>query len=160
MKWAGLIGLGLISFSLGAKLAFSIVDKQPKEIIVEIPESLVVTVPQKYNLTNTEYVKRVLNNIQITSYNNHANQTDDTPNITATNRPVRENMVAASPDLLNKGIIHYGDLVYIDCTKQWYVVEDTMNRRFERRLDIFLFDKNESLKINKKCNIEVLHISK
>lgn len=160
MKWAGLIGLVLISFSLGAKLAFSIVDKQPKEIIVEIPESLVVTVPQKYDLTNTEYVKRVLNNIQITSYNNHANQTDDTPNITATNRPVRENMVAASPDLLNKGIIHYGDLVYIDCMKQWYVVEDTMNKRFERRLDIFLFDKNESLKINKKCNIEVLHISK
>ncbi len=160
MKWAGLIGLGLISFSIGAKVAFSIVDKQPKEIIVEIPESLVVTVPQKYDLTNTEYVKRVLNNIQITSYNNHANQTDDTPNITATNRPVRENMVAASPDLLNKGIIHYGDLVYIDCMKQWYVVEDTMNRRFERRLDIFLFDKNESLKINKKCNIEVLHINK
>jgi len=160
MRWAGLIALTLISFSIGAKIAFSITDKQPKEIIVEIPESLVVTVPQKYDLTNTEYVKRVLNNIQITSYNNHANQTDDTPNITATNRPVRENMVAASPDLLNKGIIHYGDLVYIDCMKQWYVVEDTMNRRFERRLDIFLFDKNESLKINKKCNIEVLHISK
>lgn len=160
MKWIGLIGLVLISFSIGATLAFSIADKRPKEIIVEIPESLVVTVPQKYNLTNTEYVKRVLNNIQITSYNNHSNQTDDTPNITATNRPVRENMVAASPDLLNKGIIHYGDLVYIDCMKQWYVVEDTMNRRFERRLDIFLFDKNESLKINKKCNIEVLHISK
>lgn len=160
MRWAGLIALTLISFSIGAKIAFSITDKKPKEIIVEIPESLVITVPQKYDLTNTEYVKRVLNNIQITSYNNHANQTDDTPNITATNRPVRENMVAASPDLLNKGIIHYGDLVYIDCMKQWYVVEDTMNRRFERRLDIFLFDKNESLKINKKCNIEVLHISK
>ena len=160
MRWAGLIGLVLISFSIGATLAFSIADKQPKEIIVEIPESLVVTVPQKYDLTNTEYVKTVLNNIQITSYNNHADQTDDTPNITATNRPVRENMVAASPDLLNKGIIHYGDLVYIDCMKQWYVVEDTMNKRFERRLDIFLFDKNESLKINKKCNIEVLHISK
>ena len=160
MKWAGLIGLVLISFSIGATLAFSIADKRPKEIIVEIPESLVVTVPQKYNLTNTEYVKRVLNNIQITSYNNHANQIDDSPNITATNRPVRENMVAASFDLLNKGMVHYGDLVYIDCMKQWYVVEDTMNRRFERRLDIFLFDKNESLKINKKCNIEVLHISK
>lgn len=160
MRWAGLIALTLISFSIGTKIAFSITDKKPKEIIVEIPESLVITVPQKYDLTNTEYVKRVLNNIQITSYNNHANQTDDTPNITATNRPVRENMVAASPDLLNKGIIHYGDLVYIDCMKQWYVVEDTMNRRFERRLDIFLFDKNESLKINKKCNIEILHISK
>ena len=59
MKWIGLIGLVLISFSIGATLAFSIADKRPKEIIVEIPESLVVTVAQKYNLTNTEYVKRV-----------------------------------------------------------------------------------------------------
>ena len=44
--------------------------------------------------------------------------------------------------------------------KQWYVVEDTMNKRFERRLDIFLFSKEESLKINKKCNIEIIHINR
>lgn len=145
------IGIGLI---IGAQTV------KEKIIKVEIPESLIITIPQKYNLTGTEYIKRVLNDITITSYNNHANQTDDSPNITATGRPVRENMVAASPDLLTKGIIRYGDLVYIDCMKQWYVVEDTMNKRFERRLDIFLFSKDESLKINKKCNIEVLHINK
>ena len=130
------------------------------EVIKEVPESLVITIPQRYNLEGTEYVKRVLNDIVITSYNNHSDQTDDSPNITATSRPVRENMVAASPDLLTKGLVHYGDLVYIDCMKQWYTVEDTMNKRFERRLDIFLFDKAESLKINKKCNIKVIHINK
>lgn len=152
---------GLVIGAISSLYVWShFLDTEPKEIIVEVPESLVITVPQKYDLTNTEYVKRVLNNIQITSYNNHANQTDDTPNITATNRPVRENMVAVSPDLLNKGIIKYGDLVYIDCMKQWYVAEDTMNKRFENRLDIFLFDKQESLKINKKCNIEIMHITK
>ena len=146
----------------GLTLVYAKHNHKVKEIIkeVEVDHSLIIEVPQKYNLEGTEYTKRVLNNITITSYNNHANQTDDSPNITATSRPVRENMVAASFDLLNKGLMHYGDLVYIDCMKQWYVVEDTMNKRFERRLDVFLFDKQESLKINKKCNIEVIHITK
>lgn len=154
----------VVSFILGCVVSLYVWShvfyEEPKEIIKEVNPSLIIEIPQKYNLEGTEYTKRVLNNITITSYNNHANQTDDSPNITATSRPVRENMVAASFDLLNKGLVHYGDLVYIDCMKQWYVVEDTMNKRFERRLDIFLFDKQESLKINKKCNIEVIHITK
>lgn len=150
----------LICFMAGVYVVLYCYDKQPKEVLVEVPPSLIITVPQKYNLKGTEYIKRILNDITITSYNNHVDQTDDSPNITATSRPVRENMVAASFDLLNKGYIHYGDLVYIDCMKQWYVVEDTMNKRFERRLDIFLFDKAESLKINKKCSIEIIHITK
>lgn len=154
----------LLSFFLGCGLTFVYAkhNNKVKEVIkeVEVDHSLIIEIPQKYDLRGSEYTKRVLNNITITSYNNHSEQTDETPNITATNRPVRENMIAASFDLLNKGFIHYGDLVYIDCMKQWYVVEDTMNKRFERRLDIFLFDKQESLKINKQCNIEIVHISK
>lgn len=134
--------------------------EEPKEKIVEVQPSLIITIPQKYDLTGTEYTKRVLNDITITSYNNHIEQTDNTPNITSTNRPVRENMVAVSQDFLSTGLVKYGDLVYIDCMNQWYVVEDTMNKRFERRMDIFLFDKTESLKINKKCNVEIIHINK
>lgn len=120
----------------------------------------IIKIDTKFDLTNAEYLKYSLKDITITSYNNHANQTDDSPNITATNRPVREGIVAASPDLINKGIIKYGDLVYIDCFNKWYTVEDTMNKRFERRLDIFLFDKDESLKINKKCGVEIIHYTK
>lgn len=120
----------------------------------------IIKIDTKFDLTNAEYLKYSLKDITITSYNNHANQTDDTPNITSTNRPVREGIVAASPDLINKGIIKYGDLVYIDCFDKWYIVEDTMNKKFERRLDIFLFDKDESLKINKKCGVEIIHYTK
>lgn len=69
-------------------------------------------------------------------------------------------MIAVSRDFLNKGIIHYGDLVYIDCFDSWYLAEDTMNQRFEKRIDIFLFDKKESMKINKKCGIEIIHFTK
>ena len=154
------------SFLIGFTISFYIwshwLKQEPeiKEVKVEVPESLVITIPQKYDLTGVEYTKRILNDITITSYNNHTEQTDDSPNITSTNRPVRENMVAVSPDLLSKGLIKYGDLVYIDCIEQWYVVEDTMNKRFERRMDIFLFNKQESLKINKKCSVKIVHINK
>lgn len=149
--------LGLLLGIIISKYAYK---KEIIEVKVEVPKSLTITISQKYDLNGTEYIKRVLNDVTITSYNNHMEQTDDSPNITSTNRPVRENMVAVSPDLISKGIIKYGDLIYIDCMKQWYVAEDTMNKRFEKRLDIFLFDKQESLKINKKCNIEIIHVTK
>ena len=62
------IGIGLI---IGAQTV------KEKIVKIEIPESLIIQIPQKYNLTGTEYTKRILNDITITSYNNHANQTDD-----------------------------------------------------------------------------------
>lgn len=119
-----------------------------------------IEIQNKFIFAETETVRHALKDITVTSYNNHSSQTDSTPNITATNRPVREGMVAVSPDLLKKGIAHYGDLLYISCFDKWYLIEDTMNSRFERRVDIFLFDKQESLKINKKCDIEILHYTK
>lgn len=158
--FVGVITAFILGFIASLYIWSHVFYEEPKEIKVEVPESLVITIPQKYDLTGTEYTKKVLKDITITSYNNHADQTDDSPNITSTNRPVRENMVAVSPDFLNKGILKYGDLVYIDCMEQWYTVEDVMNNRFERRMDIFLFDKAESLKINKKCGIEIIHINK
>lgn len=130
------------------------------EVKVEVPKNPIIKIEETYNLENVEHTKRVLTGVTITSYNNHENQTDDTPNITATNRPVREGMVAVSKDFLTNNWAKYGDLVYIDCFNRWYVIEDVMNQRFEKRMDIFLFDKAESLKINKTCNIEIVHITK
>lgn len=120
----------------------------------------VITVSNTFNLSNAEYTERIFKDIIITSYNNDPSQTDDSPNVTATNRGVREGVVAVSYDFINKGLIRYGDLLYIDCFGKWYLVEDTMNKRFTRRVDIFLFDKEKSNKINKKCNIKVIHINK
>lgn len=131
---------------------------QVKEI--EVPESPIINLSETFNLNGIEHIKQIIHGVKITSYNNHVNQTDDTPNITATNRPVREGIIAVSRDFLSKGIIKYGDLVYIDCFDKWYVVEDTMNVRFTKQIDIFLFDKKESLKINKVCNIQVVHITR
>lgn len=134
-----------------------------KEVVVEIPvvqSSNTIVVGQHFNLTGAEYTKTVMNDVRVTSYNNHTNQTDSTPNITATSRPVREGIVAVSRDFLKNNWVKYGDLIYIDCFERWYTVEDTMHERHTKHIDVFLYDKNESLKINKKCNIEIIHITK
>ena len=120
----------------------------------------IITISNTFNLSNAEYTERIFKDVIITSYNNDPTQTDDSPNVTATNRRVREGIVAVSYDFINKGLIHYGDLLYINCFNKWYLVEDTMNKRFTKRVDIFLFDKEKSNKINKKCNIKVIHINK
>lgn len=120
----------------------------------------IIIINNKFDLSKAEYTERIFKDVDITSYNNNSAQTDDSPNVTATNRGVREGIVAVSYDFINKGQIHYGDLLYIDCFNKWYLVEDSMNKRFSKRVDIFLFDKEESLKINKKCNIKVIHINK
>lgn len=130
------------------------------QLETKIEQQTEIVIQSKFNFAETETIWHTLKDITVTSYNNHSSQTDSTPNITATNRPTREGMVAVSPDLLKKGIAHYGDLLYISCFDKWYLIEDTMNSRFERRVDIFLFDKQESLKINKKCDIEILHYTK
>ena len=140
------------------KKEYKIVNKDTikQEIKIELPQEEGIVINQKYNLDNIEYTKLLFKDITITSYNNHSNQTDNTPNITASNKVVKEGMVAISRDFLNKEKVRYGDLVFIDCMNQWYTIEDTMNKRFEKRIDIFLFDKEQSIKINKKCNIEII----
>lgn len=89
-------------------------------------------------------------NITITSYNNEIRQCDDTPNIMASNRLVYEGAVAISRDLKKKHNIKYGDLVYIKVFDSFFVIEDTMNERIKNTIDVFKFDKKESLKINFK----------
>lgn len=154
---AFIIGVVIVCGCLGVKFKYKS-DKELHKLTVK--NSDIITITSTFDISQPEYIKRVLKNITVTSYNNHENQTDNTPNITATNRPVREGIVAVSRDLIKNGLIHYGDLVYIDCFEKWFIAEDTMNQRFEKRLDVFLFDKKESLKINKKCNIEILHYTR
>ena len=150
--------IGKVAYSSGKKQGRIAFENELKQRAKNEKEN--IKIYSTFNLKNVEYTKQVLLGVQVTSYNNEVMQTDSTPNITATNRPVREGIIAASPDLLNKGIMKYGDLVFIDCFNQWFVVEDTMNKRFTRRLDVFLFDKQESLKINRTCNIEIIHYNK
>ena len=90
-----------------------------------------------------------LKGITITSYNNEESQTDSTPHIMASNRMVYEGAVAISRDLKEKYKLRWGDFVLLD-SDRLYVIEDLMNERYEKRIDIFSFDKKRSKKINFK----------
>lgn len=102
-----------------------------------------------YNFDNT--VEKIeLNKISITSYNNESNQTDDSPNIMASNRLVYEGAIAISRDLKTKYKLKWGDIIYIETLQRYFVIEDLMNEKFNNRLDIFSFDKNWSKHIHLK----------
>jgi len=108
------------------------------------------TINVVYNLHNVNYEEINLDKIIITSYNNESKQTDNSPNIMASNRLVYEGAVAISRDLKTKYNLKWGDLIYIDTLQRYFVIEDLMNERFKNRIDIFSFNKDWSLRLHLK----------
>lgn len=153
-----LFGWFFIGFLLGTLLVtYNIpAEKDIEEDLLEYYPLLndKIVVPTVYKLPENHTTYN-FDNVKVTAYNNVPNQTDSTPNITASNRPVYEGSVALSRDFFKKGV-RYGDLLYIDCIDSWHIVEDKMNARFTNRVDIFLFDTDLSKGINKDCNIQVI----
>ena len=102
----------------------------------------------RFSLQETKRIE--ISNITVTSYNNEIQRCDDTPDIMASNRLVYEGAEAIRKKKKKKYNIKYGDLVYIKVFDSFFVIEDTMNERIKNTIDIFKFDKKESLKINFK----------
>ena len=86
-----------------------------------------------------------------TAYNAMVSQTDDTPNITASNKEIFPGVLALSRELLKPyghgGNISYGDTVWVVLPMQ---VEDTMNRRWRNRADVYMLDYQEALNFGRR----------
>ena len=158
-KCLGAFILILIGFSVYLMAMIVFTPKElnvPKEFSVHSKTPLVNVITQgttinvAYNLHNVNYEEINLDKITITSYNNEVKQTDNTPNIMASNRLVYEGAVAISRDLKTKYNLKWGDLIYIDTLQRYFVIEDLMNERFKNRIDIFSFDKEWSLRLHLK----------
>jgi 3D (Asp-Asp-Asp) domain-containing protein len=54
---------------------------------------------------------------------------------------------AVSQDLLHAGIVHYGDVLHIEGLGTLRVVNDTMNKRHKRHIDLLVFSYAEEHKI-------------
>jgi len=101
---------------------------------------------------------------RITAYNNLPEQTDSTPNTMASGRHVYEGAVALSRDLLAQYKIKWGDIVCLEKPGLCYIVEDTMNDRYDNRVtpgsghrvDIFMFSREMALQTNYKTKIKIL----
>ena len=115
---------------IGMLLTGRVFDKQESSIINNIPD---------YKVTEVIF----------TAYTSHIWQTDDTPDITASGSRVSFQTLALSRDLIKtyneNGIVDYGDTVIVVLIKPM-IVEDTMNKRFRNRGDIWTANFEEAVK--------------
>lgn len=78
--------------------------------------------------------------VTLTAYSSTEDQTDDTPYITASNKPVRNGIIAVSHDLMTEWGLNFGQRVLIP-GHGLYEVQDRMNRRWRKKVDIWQHDR-------------------
>jgi len=78
--------------------------------------------------------------VTATAYTSHRGQTDKTPFLAAWNNRLRPGMkiIAVSRDLLYKYGMKNGTKVKISGLKGYYRVRDKMNKRYKKRIDIYM----------------------
>ncbi|SFV56230.1 Membrane-bound lytic murein transglycosylase D precursor [hydrothermal vent metagenome] len=78
--------------------------------------------------------------VTATAYTSHKNQTDSTPFIAAWNNRINPHMklIAISRDLLRYSGIRNGTKVRISGLSGYYIVKDKMNKRYRKRIDIYM----------------------
>ena len=109
------------------KASFSSKTKKPKQIKTSYsPKS------------DQAYSNRL--HVTATAYTSHVNQTDSTPNIAAWGDRLRPGMkaIAVSRDLLNKYGLKHKQKVHIKGLEGEYVVLDKMNKRWRKKIDIYM----------------------
>jgi LysM repeat protein len=78
--------------------------------------------------------------VTATAYTSHENQTDDTPFLAAWNNQLvpGEKSIAVSRDLLSRFGLRNRTKVRISGLKGYYEVRDKMNKRYKKRIDIYM----------------------
>lgn len=106
------------------------------------------------------YEVKVVPDITVTSYTSLERLTDSTPNITATGKECSLETIALSRELISRyhasAPYDYGDEVFILLGP--YNIEDTTNKRFNRRADIWLSSLDESLVFGLHKNATIFSI--
>jgi len=77
--------------------------------------------------------------VTATAYNSLAYQTNSNPSITAFGDSLKPGLryIAVSRDLLDSGLVH-NTKVKIQGFDSLYIVKDKMNRRYKKRIDIYM----------------------
>lgn len=106
--------------------------------------------------------------VTVTVYNPVMEQCDSTPLITADNSEIdlkklkqgKLKWVAVSRDLLENGVVKYGGRVKLECNdpelRGIYYVHDTMNPRWEKRVDILAHQDIRTHGMQRDVKIEYL----
>jgi len=105
----------------------------------------------KYGVNRKKFKRKL--RIQATAYTSHRRQTDKTPFLAAWNNRLRPGMkaIAVSRDLIRKYGIGNGKRVKISGLSGTYVVKDKMNKRFRKRIDIYMgMNRKKALRWGKR----------
>lgn len=88
--------------------------------------------------TTPTYKKKMT--VTATAYTSHVNQTDSTPNIAAWGDRLKPGMkvIAVSRDMLNEYGLKHRSKVRIKGLEGEYVVLDKMNKRWKKKIDIYM----------------------
>ncbi len=86
--------------------------------------------------------------LTVTAYNPTTDQCDSDPLIAASMRKVRSGTIAVSRDLFNQGWV-FGRKVRIEGLGI-FEINDLMNKRFNQRIDIFMWDEGQARQFGKK----------
>ena len=87
--------------------------------------------------------------VTATAYTSHRNQTDSTPFLAAWNNRLRPGMkiIAVSRDMLTRYGMKNGTKVRIGGLRGYYTVRDKMNKRYKKRIDIYMgLDRRRALR--------------
>ncbi len=78
--------------------------------------------------------------VTATAYSSHSGQTDKTPFLAAWNNRIRPGMkiIAVSRDMLTRYGLRNGSKVRIGGLSGYYTVRDKMNKRYRKRIDIYM----------------------
>jgi len=107
------------------------------------------------DIASTTGVQKETKSLQVTAtaYNSLSGQTDSTPSIAAWGDRLEPGMkaIAVSRDLLKQYGLKHKDRVKISGMRGEYTVLDKMNRRWEKKIDIYMGkDRDKALKFGRR----------
>ena len=91
--------------------------------------------------------------VTATAYSSHSSQTDKTPFLAAWNNRIRPGMkiIAVSRDMLTTYGLRNGSKVRIGGLSGYYTVRDKMNKRYRKRIDIYMgMNRRKALRWGKR----------
>lgn len=130
-------------------------DLEPRELMkfngikrnATIRTGKIIKLPLPHILAQIKTKKKL--RVTATAYTSHAGQTDSTPFLAAWNNRLRPGMkiIAVSRDMLTRYGMRNGTKVRIAGLPGYYRVRDKMNKRYKRRIDIYMgLDRRRALR--------------
>ena len=134
------------TLSLTAATESSFLESSVRQLLGEQSRLTEILLDSGYTL---RYGEEIVVKVVATGYSSSVRETDSTPFITAANTPTRNGILALSRDLLTHytpgAPFSFGDYVRIPGLGN-FLVEDSMNARWDNRVDIWFPSRMEALR--------------